>query len=47
MAEENTLNNGVAIPALGLGVLRSEGAEVTTAMTTAVSTALALRLPAG
>ena len=35
MAEENTLNNGVAIPALGLGVLRSEGAEVTTAVSTA------------
>jgi diketogulonate reductase-like aldo/keto reductase len=33
-----TLNNGVAIPALGLGVLQSEGDEATTAVSTAVRT---------
>ena len=31
-----TLNNGVAIPALGLGVLQSEGGEATTAVSRAL-----------
>ena len=37
MAEKTiTLNNGVAIPALGLGVLQSEGGEATAAVSTAL-----------
>jgi len=31
-----TLNNGVKMPALGLGVLQSEGSEATTAVSTAL-----------
>ncbi len=31
-----TLNNGIDIPALGLGVLQSEGGEATSAVSTAV-----------
>lgn len=39
MAETTiTLNNGVEIPALGLGVLQSEGAQATSAVSTALQT---------